>query len=266
MSESMRALASSFARIALVARLTLTQSLRSKLLASALWLSAACVAIGLISAQLSVFARARLVLDLGLGAMSLGGAATTVAVSLGMMTGEAHVASQWMLLTKPISRAEMMVGQYLGVLLTMAAFCCLVAAGIAVGVILTATAVPASLAAASLAGLGELAVTTSVAFLFSNVSTRSLAATFTGAAWLAGQFADELRQLALRHEGEAMGTLVSLGYELLPDYARLHLRDFAAAQMDVPQGLTVTTILYAALYSASTLIVAATIYSRRQPR
>ncbi|HEY3216974.1 MAG TPA: ABC transporter permease [Candidatus Eisenbacteria bacterium] len=205
----------------------------------------------------------RLTVDLGLSGISMLGLLVVVMVGTSLVGKEIERRTIYNLLSRPIARPVYLIGKWIGLsgalwvmvgTLTVALWLLLCGSGLA-------PYGPAVLEAAFLAGL-ELTVVTAVAVLFSALSTPVLSALYTLGLYCAGQWSYDLRGFA--HQFPAgLGTTIGVVANLVPNLPLFNVRSLAAAcQLAPPAQLGLAT-LYAALYCACVLSLAAAAFESR---
>jgi ABC-type transport system involved in multi-copper enzyme maturation permease subunit len=115
--------------------------------------------------------------------------------------------------------------------------------------------------------LGEVLILTAVALLFSSFSTPFLTGAFTLGVWLVGRAAHDMVAMKTRVLSPAMKTFLSWLAEVVPNFnlfvpGRTTLTT-TATEYGGPLTYVATSIGYAILYAAATLLVAALIFRRR---
>lgn len=252
--------------IAGIAELTFIEAIRSRLLMASGLVGALAVLLGFVAAGASVWSRDRFVVDIGLLAASLTGHVVACALSTHLLSGEAHRHSEYMLLCRPLTRAQFLLGRFLGIaglLLVLCQSMLLLTLG---GLLGAQAPLPQALWAAAAMTTVEVWMTAALGCLFAAASSRALATTLCVLLFLAGQAADEVRLLAERKQGTAIGPWLKGAYHVLPDYSRLSLRDVVAADMPIPPGTLTWSLAYAAAYIGVVTALACVVYERRATR
>ena len=218
----------------------------------------------------------KIVKDLGLAAMSTFGLVIAVFIGIGLVSKEVERKSVFGLLTKPVSRAQFILGKYLGLVTTLAVnLTVMTLAYYAVlfymDVIATA-GMRASWAAPALDPrqlvaivliMGQLAMVTAVALLFSTFSSPLLSALFTSGLWVAGHFNGDLRQFEQVVDQPAVAWIARALYYLLPNLAPFNVRAEVVYGLPVSASHVGFTLLYALIYSSALLVAAVAIFRRR---
>lgn len=115
--------------------------------------------------------------------------------------------------------------------------------------------------------LGEVLILTAVALLFSSFSTPFLTGAFTFGVWLVGRAAHDMVAMRTRVLSPAMKKLLSWLAEVVPNFNLFvpGRNTLVARSADWGEPLTyvATSMGYAVLYAAATLVAAALIFRRR---
>jgi ABC-type transport system involved in multi-copper enzyme maturation permease subunit len=245
---------------------TLRESVRSKVLYALLFFAVLMIGAGAIVSGLSYVEGDRILQDVGLAAIRLFGVAIAIFVGIGLVHREVDRRTVFTILSKPISRAEFLLGKFAGLTLTIWLQTLCMAAAFA----LVSAAAGAPLGWQHLACLSlvaaELALVVALATLFSSFSTPLLAAFFTGGAWVVGQLTRELRDLGAASGAPALEHLTGALYRVLPDLQSFDLATEAAHMLPVAASDVVLPLGYALGYTTLLLLAAVAIFERRDFR
>ena len=218
----------------------------------------------------------KIIKDLGLAAMSIFGLGIAVFIGIGLVSKEVERKSVHGLLTKPVTRAQFILGKYFGLLTTLAvnlSVMTLAYYAVLFYMDITATAAmraswaapaldPRQLAAIGLI-MGELALVTAVALFFSSFSSPLLSAMLTLGLWVAGHFNGDLRQFEQVVDQPAVAWIARALYYVLPNLAPFNVRAEVVYGVPVAASHVGFTLLYAAVYIAALLVAAVAIFRRR---
>jgi Cu-processing system permease protein len=109
----------------------------------------------------------------------------------------------------------------------------------------------------------KLALIVALAMLFSCFTTPFLAILFTAGIYVAGVFAGDLRAMkVVQMDPATMKVLRVISYAL-PNFENFNVMGAVAHDRGVPAALVGHATLYAVVYAAIVLVVAAVIFSRR---
>lgn len=215
--------------------------------------------------EISVGADGKIFLDLGLAATALLGAIVAIFVGTGLINKEIEKRTVLVLIPKPISRAELIVGKHLGLTAVVTA---MVAAMTALYLAMLAWAkIPFSLASLLITQLFlilELAVLIAVALLFGVFTSSILATLLSFGVYFMGHISRDLLKLGEITKNENIENLTRSLYLVLPNLERFNLKNEAVyGILPSPQELW-SSALYGLLYIILLLTLANLIFSRRQ--
>ena len=253
-------------RILTIAVNTVREAIRNRLLYTLLLFAILLILSGIFLSSLSYVENERILQDLGLAAMRLFGVAIALFVGVGLIHKEVDRRTVYTILSKPLTRAEFLLGKYVGLVLTVwmqEAVMVLAFGGVS---LLAGAPLTVGHGSAFLLLGAELAVVVAIATLFSAFTAPMLASFFTGGLWLVGNLTRGLRDLGARSDAEAVRVATHWLYRLLPDLESFNLRIEAAHQLPVAGSDVWLPLLYGAGYSAVVLAAAVAIFQRRDFR
>jgi ABC-type transport system involved in multi-copper enzyme maturation permease subunit len=225
------------------------------------------VAAAVLLREVSVGSDGKILLDLSLAAIELLGLVVAIFVGTGLVNKEIEKRTVLVLMAKPISRAEFILGKHLGLAAVLAV---LVAAMTVINlVILNVRQVPYSLPSLLLTALYqffELSLIVAVALLFGVFTSSLLATLLTFAVYLMGHLSRDLVALGKLSENSQLQQLTQSLYLLLPDLSRLDLKNQAVYGLQLlPTAIDLlSNALYGAVYTGLLLTIAVLIFARRQ--
>ncbi len=205
----------------------------------------------------------RVIVDLGLGAMSLMGVFLAIFLSCGLLAREIERRTIFLIVSKPISRNGFLLARYGGNLVTLALLllgmtAIYVAQLLFYGVDFTQPQV------LSIVGLFfELMVLSAVGFLMSSFSSPIVSALISVGIYIAGHLSGDIYNLAKRSESAAAQVLGKAVYYALPNLDRLNFRAQATYDQSVAWGEFGGAVAVALAWSALFIVVASAIFQRR---
>ncbi len=224
--------------------------------------------------DVSATAGAKIVVDFGLGMIGILSVLVAVFVGTGLVNKEIEKRTILVLIPKPISRAELIVGKHLGLSAVVAVM--LVAMGIIYFALLawsqsmmpllwqgsTVPLGPISLSLGYL--LIELMLIIAVAIAFGVFTSSLLATLFSFGIYLMGHFSTDLVRLGELSQNAGVQWLTENLYKVLPDLSRLNFRNEVVYGV-VPDGQTLLlSAIYGIVYVILLQAIAIFIFSRRQ--
>ena len=218
----------------------------------------------------------KVVKDLGLAAIELAGLFVAVSLGIRLVAGEVERRTVDVVLSKPIRRHEFILGQYAGLVATlalaltgMAAVMCVVlavTAGWAEDTRFTPAPAPAvdpALLKAVFLILVQLAVIAAAALCFSTLASRALAAVSTCGLYVVGHFSAELRKLDDVVDSPLATSLVAGLSYVLPNLASFDVKAAVVHSQPVTAWYVALTTGSGTAYILAFLVVAVAAYSRR---
>jgi len=262
--------------IVLVAGAVFKESVRDRVPYGMVLFGVLMMAASYLISQLTAGQDLKIIKDLGLASLSVFGLLIAVFIGIGLVSKEVERKSVFGLLSKPLSRAQFLLGKYLGLVLTLVVNLTVMTAALFVVLAYmdaTATApVRASwpapaldphLLTAILLIVAELALVTAVALLFSTFSSPLLSALLTLGLWVAGHFNGDLRQFETVIDVPAVAWLARALYYLLPNLAPFNVRAEVVYGIHVSASHVLYTLLYAVVYVGAVLSAAIAVFRRR---
>jgi ABC-type transport system involved in multi-copper enzyme maturation permease subunit len=209
----------------------------------------------------------KIISDVGLAAIALLGVAIAVFVGTGLVNKEIEKRTVYVMIAKPISRAEFIVGKHLGLSAVLAVLM-LAMTMIYMGVLSVQQIPypPTSIALSALFQFLELSLITAVAILFSVFTNSLLATLLTFAIYVMGHLSRDLVALANLAQNPRVRQMTEGLYLILPDLSRLDLKNQAVYGMELlPKPLELLgDAAYGLLYIVVSLAIATFIFSRRE--
>ena len=263
--------------IGIIARQVLRDAVRSRVLYAATLLAVGLAVAAPIAGRLTPGQDVKVVKDLGLAACNACGLFIAVFLGIRLVAREVEHRTVDALLSKPVRRYEFLLGQYGGLVATLAlALTVMTVAMYAVlgaaawwrgapGLVAAApvpVADPALLQAVLLIFV-QLAVVGAAAFCLSTFSSPVLAAVSTCGLYVAGHFGAELRNLDEVVDSR-FATLLAAGLSyLLPDLAAFDVKAAVVHGQPVTAGYMALTVASGAAYILAFLVAALAIFTRR---
>ncbi len=209
----------------------------------------------------------KILLDVGIAAIGMLGLLVAVFIGTGLVNKEIEKRTVFVMIAKPVSPAEFIVGKHWGLTAVLAT---LVAAMTAIYFgIFYLQKIPfpwESLSIAALFQILELSLITAVAILFGVMTSPILAMFLTIAIYLMGHLSRDLLAFGTLTQSPAIQKITQVLYLILPDLARLDWKNQAVYGMSLlPTPLEMAGhAAYGLIYTVLLLAIATFIFSRRQ--
>ncbi|PZO42261.1 MAG: ABC transporter permease [Phormidesmis priestleyi] len=209
----------------------------------------------------------KLIIDTGLAAINLLCLFVVVFVGTGLINKEIEKKTVLVLISKPVSRLEFVLGKHLGLSLVMAV---LITALITVMLsFLAISGVPFQLNLMLLAVLFmflEMVLLIAAAMMFGVITSTVLATLMTLAIFAVGHETRNILELDRIAESESFRRIAEGLFLVLPDLERLNLKNEIANGFVAPPsgGGLLENAVYGLIYTALLLTVTVTVFERRQ--
>jgi ABC-type transport system involved in multi-copper enzyme maturation permease subunit len=208
----------------------------------------------------------RILQDIGIASIRLFSVAIAIFVGVGLIHKEVERRTVHTILSKPLSRAEFLLGKYLGlVLIIWLQMMIMVLFFAGLSELMGAPLGLSHLAAFALTAV-ELAVVVAIATLFSAFTTPMLASFFSCGLWIAGHLTRELRDHGAGSDQLIAREVTAWMHRILPDLESFNLSIEASHQLPVAASDVWLPALYGAGYVAILLVSAIAVFERRDLR
>ena len=253
----------SLVRIHALAANTFREAIRNKLLYTLLGFSIAMIGAGVLLSTLSYVEVDEILQDMGMAAIRLFSSGIAIFVGIGLIHDEVERRTIFTILSKPVSRGEFLVGKWAG--LTFTVWLQLVLMAVAFALVSWLAGAPLTVEhAVAIALIGfELMVLVAVATFFSSFTTTMLSAFFSVGLWLIGHLSRDLYLLGQQSDQASVTRIASALYAVLPDFEVFNKSLEAVHGLPIHGFEIGFALLYAVGYSGLILVLAATVFRRR---
>lgn len=207
----------------------------------------------------------KILLDFGIGAVNILSVIVAIFVGTALINKEIEKRTLLMLIPKPISRTEIIIGKHLGLTAVLGVMVTIMM-GIYLGMLsLSQIDYPmTALITASLYLLLELALIAAVAILFGVFTSSILATLFSFGVYLMGHFSEDLVELGKLSKNASIESLTTSLYLVLPNLSRLDLKNQAVYGLLPSSGELIAHATYGLLYTTLLLILAIMIFAQKE--
>ena len=215
--------------------------------------------------EIAVGTDEKIFLDLGLAAIGLLGVIVAVFVGTGLINKEIDKRTILVLIPKPLSRAEFILGKHLGlsgVLAVMLGVMLVIYLLMLLGMKVSFQALPLIVSVFYL-GL-ELILIAAVAITFGVFTSSIIATLMTFGVYLMGHISKDLIQLGIISKNANILAITKNIYLILPDLERLNFRNEAVYGLLPSADVLMGNALYSLVYTGLLLGISILIFSRRQ--
>lgn len=256
-------------RVATIALHTFKESVRDKVLYNLILFALLLIGAAILFGSISVGIEQIILVNLSLSSISVFGLLMAIFIGIGLVSKEIERRTIYNILSKPVRRAEFIIGKYFGLLLTLVINTATMTAGFYLALFYQKR----SLGFADLNALGaiyfillELALVVGIALLFSCISTPILSAVFTFCLFVIGNLSSDIRWFGQETQNAWVEKLTTLLYYVLPNFSDFNVIAATAHGEKIPGYLLVSNSLYAFLYVTILISAAILIFEEREFR
>jgi len=252
------------------------ESVRDKVMYSLVAFAVLLICTSYVLGQLTAGQDLKIMKDLGLSSISVFGLFMAVFIGIGLVSKEVERRSVYALLAKPIRRVDLVLGKYLGLVLTLTTNVAVMT--VALYAVLAyvsrgenefarqareAPALDPAMLKAVVLTLMQLMIVTATAVFFSTFSTPILSAALTFGVYVAGYFSTDLRNFELVVDSRVVQSVARGLYYVLPNLSAFDVTAQVVHGLPVGWRYMAVTTAYGLTYIAILLVISATIFSRR---
>jgi ABC-type transport system involved in multi-copper enzyme maturation permease subunit len=250
-------------KIGAIAGITFKEAKRDRVLYLLFFFAAVGIIASRVLAILTVGDRVKIIKDVGLASISVFGVLMAVLIGTSLVYKEIDKKTIFTLLSKPLRRAEFILGKFLGLVLTLFVMTLGMSLIFLVLVYLHTFRIEWALLVAIAYIVLELILVTAVAILFSSFSTPILSSIFSLSFVLIGHLSWGLELLIKKMKAGAGRAVAQFFYVFLPDLENFNFKTEVVHNLPIPSGIFVYSFLYGICYTAFILGLAILIFRRR---
>jgi Cu-processing system permease protein len=253
-------------RVVTIALGAFTESVRERVLYNLIVFAFLMLGAAILLGGISVGVEQIVLVNLGLTAISIFGLLIAIFIGIGLVSREIERRTIYNILSKPVTRAEFILGKYAGLVLTLVVNTAIMTAGFYAALAIQEKGLAVrdfSLLVAVYFILLQLAMVVGIAIFFSCISTSLLAAVFTLCLFVIGNFSADIRGFGQESGSPALRSLTAAVYYLLPNFRDFNVVDQVAHGVRISGLLITANSCYALLYIAALLSGAILIFEER---
>lgn len=249
--------------IGVIALNTFRENLRDKILYNLLLFAGLLIAASVLLGSLSISEQEKIVTDMGLAAINLIGVIIAVFVGIGLVSKEIERRTIYTIMARPISRAQFVMGKYLGLVVTLSVNLSIMLLVFLFTLWWSRAAIHVSLLQAVELIFVELLVVTALALFFSTFSSAMVSASLTIGLYVIGHLTPDLKGIAEKSHNELTTMLLTGIYYVCPNLEMLNIKGQAAAGVSISLAYQSMATVYGLFYASLLLAVACVIFQRR---
>lgn len=250
-------------RVLAIALNTFREAIRNRILYLLLVFAVALILCAQALSLLTVGSEEKIIKDFGLATIDLFGVLTAVLLGIGLVSREIERRTVYVLLAKPIHRAEFVLGKYAGLVLTLLVNTAVMAACFLLLLFAKGIADAGILLAIGLLFLQFLLIT-ALAVLFSCLSNPIISCILTLALYIIGHLLWSFDLLRARLEAPWARALCAALKRLLPDLAPFDVKGQVVHGLPLPLGQAGYALVYFVLYGGAVLLLACAAFQRKE--
>lgn len=246
-----------------IAKATLIEARRNRIAWSLLFFCLVMVLTSFIFQEVTIAAFDRVVRDVGIAAINLFGVLLGAFLGVGVLGRDVDRRIVYVILGKPVSRFEYLLGRALGVWASVAMSLALMAVAFFLECLLYQGPIRLVMFQGIFLILIEVLVVVSVAVMASSSMGSIVAAFVTLSTYVIGHFSQDIYFAGRKSTSSAVKGLAAAIYYALPDLERLNLKSEVATLTEVSFAHVGSAAVYGLLYSLFFLTLAAAVFNRR---
>ena len=256
----------SLRKVLAIARSTFRESIREKIWLLVFLFGAIVMASSYFLSPLAVGARGKIILDVGLASISIIGVIASVLVGSTLLYKEIDKKAIYLVLTRPVTRFEYLLGKLSGIVSTIGLLMFAMALAFVAIIYVSGLSANRVLLAAIYLSILEMTLMSAIVVFFSTFTTPILTSFFSFCIFVAGSLSGDLRAFAQRFGGSSVRWLMDLFYYTLPNFSVFNLRHEAVHNLPFNMSdLTMATV-YAAVYSVALIYFGYIVFKSREMR
>lgn len=214
-------------------------------------------------APMAVGAQHKIIVDIGLAAVSFFGVVLVILLGAGSHSREKGRGILPAMLSKPISRVDFITGKFLGTTFTIWVVMAAMAFLFLFVMLISRNAVNPTMFVAMYMSVLEIALLTAVMTFFSTFTSPLLSSFFTACIFVSGHLSKNLLEFAERFGGAGMQLVAKVGYYVVPNMGMFNVRQEAVHELPLMNNYVWSVSVYAAFYVFTLLLLSSMIFRRK---
>jgi Cu-processing system permease protein len=245
-----------------IAKLTIREAIRNKILYLLLGFAVLLISFSWIIGQLTVGDELKIMKDLCISSIHIFGVLITIFIGITLVFKEMEKRTIYLVISKPIHRYQFLFGKFLGLAVTLLGVLVVLVIGFYSVIALRGEPSPRVLLAFYPMYL-EWLIVAAIAILFSSFSTPLLSTMLTFSAFLMGHLTESLLMLKDRLASKFSDVILSSLFYALPNLELFNIRSQMVHNLPLPSGYLVTAFVYWFLYLGTLLLFASFLFQKK---
>jgi len=254
-------------RIMTIALGAFKESVRERVLYNLIVFALLMIGAAILMGSISVGVERIILVNLGLSAISIFGLLIAIFIGTGLVSKEIQRRTIYNILSKPITRAEFILGKFAGLMVTLFVNTVIMTLGFYLALAIQKGRIEAgdfSLLVAIYFILLQLSIVVAIALLFSCISSSILSAVFTFCLFVIGNFSSDIRLFGQGSGSPLLEKTTAVLYYILPNFGDFNVIDHVAHGVRMGGITIIANSCYALLYLAIVLSAAILIFEERE--
>ncbi|MBY0516190.1 MAG: ABC transporter permease subunit [Bacteriovoracaceae bacterium] len=237
-------------KIIIIARYTLKELLKSKLLWNVVGLGALIAILSWVSSEFTFGVPSRVALDIGLASLSLSGYGIAIFIGAGLISKEIESRTIYMVLSRPVNRGEFLLGKILGLSVFLAINFLLLSSFSLITVMLLGTPISSLILWSIVFNYLECLMLMVLVVSISLEVNTVLTILFSLLLLVTGHVIGETRKALYVTSKPALAAILDFYHLVLPGFYKFNLKDLVLYEQTVSLNWLLSTFSYGLLYSA----------------
>ncbi|HDI51499.1 hypothetical protein B5M50_01525 [candidate division KSB1 bacterium 4484_219] len=246
-----------------IAANTFRETIRNRIMYNILFFAIFVIGVSLLVSDWSIHQQAKILKDFGLAAMSIFGLLIAIFIGIRLIYQEIEKRTIYMLVTKPIARWEIIVGKYLGLILTIAVNVLVMSLCLFAVDYLLEGFVNWELTPAILLIYVEIMVVIALATFFSTFTSPMISALLTICLFVVGHLSPILKLFLHTHTNTIFKLILQGIYYTVPNLEYFNIRTAVVESLPLPHHFLFYALFYGIGYVGILLLISSFIFRRK---
>lgn len=250
-------------KILTIAKYTLKQILKSKILYITLLIGLALIVVTYVATEFTYGVPEKVALDFGLGMLSLSSIGISIFMGATLLPNEIESRTVYMVISRPVSRWVFITGKILGLLGVLAVNYLILSAMTLACTMLLGGQIDQTIIMAILFILIECILLLLLVVFFSLFTNNILSSSISVVILLLGHAVKETQKTTFVENREFLGEILNFYHLVLPGFYKLNLKDFVIYNQSIDPSYLLSSFIYGMSYSAFLFLMIIYLFNRK---
>lgn len=246
-----------------IAQNTFRQAIRDKILYGILMFALLFIGSTIVLSSLSLGEDLFVIRNFGLAGIYIFGLIITIFLGASVIYDEIEKKTTYLLLSKPVTKLDIIIGKFLGLLSAIGLMTLLMLAAYLTIVMLSGGALDYMAFTAVMLQLLEMAILISILILFSIFTTPLASIIYTVLILYIGHLLSFIKEFAAK-SGELASYVLMAVYYIFPNLEKFNIRNIVVHQINITPAEFLLAAAYAMAYIAMAIILAKYLFNRKE--